>query len=474
MDTQGPLAQSTINARHKVILFVTVVLTGSALLAGAQLNESLGFLMLGSALAWVAGSKAALRAFNMVRRFPAKSLPSLRILLSMALGGCLFGAVLVWSNLNSFLSSAAMALLGIVISFFLQPATKRPWLNYLIWGVATLGFFLCVVGATMIGGLPADRGERVGQMTIPGFIALLIGIFWLPSGLRVIQAGIAKPELQDTSASEPHIRKRTFWLYILLVLGSLVLVLWLGLLAFTAFSDSVFALQHTDQQSSANAPSYFSPIIFLMLLAWLPYCCWKAILAREPNIDPPNVALHRRITFAVGAVLTAVLSIAITFGIQNGHDRFTTFQVESGMDAFKNVATQIGAIKSRDLRTTKDYIDAYGEIDSLLPQFDEKLKDYTRFLADAEQRDRDRGPLNIQRFYKNDKDWLTWDNQMFALLSEDSAVTAKEVLVAKQMAGLPENEQVEFWKNNFQPLLENEDQLRKKITAIAQHVPGHP
>ena len=39
-----------LNRRHKAILFITLVMTGSGLLAGARLNEALGIFMLGVAL----------------------------------------------------------------------------------------------------------------------------------------------------------------------------------------------------------------------------------------------------------------------------------------------------------------------------------------------------------------------------------------------------------------------------------------
>src|SRR5580700_114194 len=52
-----------LNRRHRAILFVTLVLTGSALLIGAELKHSLGMMLLGMALAWALGSDAASNSY---------------------------------------------------------------------------------------------------------------------------------------------------------------------------------------------------------------------------------------------------------------------------------------------------------------------------------------------------------------------------------------------------------------------------
>jgi hypothetical protein len=70
------------------------------------------------------------------------------------------------------------------------------------------------------------------------------------------------------------------------------------------------------------------------------------------------------------------------------------------------------------------------------------------------------------------KEWLIWDDQMFELLRQDSALTRKQVQLAKQMATLPKENQVEFWNKNFQPLLEEEDGLRQKITSTKGSMPA--
>jgi hypothetical protein len=178
------------------------------------------------------------------------------------------------------------------------------------------------------------------------------------------------------------------------------------------------------------------------------------------------------VTGIIGGLFMTALCIAITFGVQNGNDRQSTAQIEAATKGFQDVATKIGAIKSRDLRTTKDYIDAYEAIDPLLGEFDGKLKQFTDVLATTEQRERTRGPLNIQRVYgKNSKEWLTWDMSTFALLRQDSELTKKQIQVMKQMAELPAQSQVEYWKQNFQPLQQDEEALRQQLAMAQKSVP---
>jgi hypothetical protein len=210
-----------------------------------------------------------------------------------------------------------------------------------------------------------------------------------------------------------------------------------------------------------------------MLLAWWPYACWKSILERKPNTTLANVKNHKRVTMVLGALFTVTLCVAITFGIQNGNDRMATAQIEEGKKNFQDVAVKIGNIKSRDLRTTKDYINAYVEMEPLLTQFDDKLQHFTSIIAEAKQRDRNRGPFNIQQLYGDkEKEWLVWDTQMFDLLRQDSELTRKQVLVAKQMTTLSEEDQVEFWKKNFQPLVDEENVLRQKIMSAKGTMPA--
>jgi hypothetical protein len=453
-----------LNRRHKTILFITMVMTGSSLLAGARLNEALGMLMLGAAFAWLVGSETASRTYSYLRRIPSKTGPWLRVLLLMGFGGCLLVAVAVWSSFNWFLVAAAMSVLGMLISPCRRLPTENRWLKFIAWGLAIAVFFLAAMGAVMLSGTAQQNAERIGELAVYGLIALPMGMLWLIKGWRLILAGISAEKAADgTQLENTSNRKGTKWLHVSLFVGTTVLTLWLGLLAFSAFSDSVFAFQVKATSKPSNP---LSPVILVMLLAWWPYTCWKRILEREPNTTTANVKSHKRVTMILGALFTAIVCVAITFGIQNGNDRMSTAQVEQGTKDFQAVAAKIGSIKSRDLRTTKDYIDAYKEIEPLLAEFDGRLQHFNDILTKAQQRDKNRGPLNIQRLYgSKEKEWLVWDFKTFELLRQDSELTKKQIRTVKQMAEFPDEYQVEFWKKNLNPLLEEENVVRQQLAS---------
>ena len=61
-----------LNRRHKTVLFITLVATGSALLAGASLGEGLGIFILGATFAWVIGSGSHLEFSILPGKFQAE------------------------------------------------------------------------------------------------------------------------------------------------------------------------------------------------------------------------------------------------------------------------------------------------------------------------------------------------------------------------------------------------------------------
>jgi hypothetical protein len=465
-----------LNRRHKAVLFLTLVMAGSSLLAGATLTEAVGMLMLGGAFAWLVGSEAVVRAYQNVRTLPGIIRPWLRTLLLMVLGGCLLVGVAVWSNFTSFLVVASMSIFGMLLSSLLHFPTERRWLQTISWILAIVVLFFAAVVAAMLSRTPQQNMQRIGELTVYALIALSVGMFRLARGWRLILAGItAENALDATQTANTDKGQGTKWLYVSLFLGTVILTLVLGLLAFSAFTDSVFPLQ-TKAIAKPSNPQDGSAATFLALLAWLlawwPYASWKSILKREPNTVTANVKRHKRVTTVLGALFTVILSVAITFGIQNGYGRIATARLEDRMKDFKDVAAKIGAIKSRDLQTTKDYVDAYAEMEPLQVEFDGRLRSFTDFLSEAKQRDRNRAPINIQHLYGSKyKEWLVWNDEIVDLLRQSNELTKKEVLVAKQMASLPENYQPKFWQKNFRPLLEEEAALRQKIVSLGRKMP---
>lgn len=468
-----------LNKRHKAIAFVTVVVTGISLLAGISLKESIGMFMLGLALAWVVGSETASQTYGSLRNSSGRILPTLRIWLLMAGGGALFALVCDASHFNSsFLTSASMCIWGLLISPFAQLPTRRRWLKVVVWSLGVIVFFVISGITTTSGHATSAQTRRMGNLLAPALIALAVGIGWLAKAWKLILSGIATKE-EPAVSEEPQDaapRERTGMLYASLVAGIIILTISLGGFTFKAFSDSVLPYQVVSPLPTGPSPEAMGRLLVagcFLLLAWWPYACWKRILEREPNTAPANVLRHKSVTVIVGMCFVVVLSLAVTFGIQNGSDRVTTTQLEEVANGWHGIAVRIGTIKSRHLRTTRDYIEAYEEIGSLLPEYDSKLQRTMKILSTAEQRDRNRGPLNIRQFFDggNEQKLLLWDNQMFQELRRDSNLTRQEVLAAKRMARLPQSYQVEFWNENFRPMLENERLLRQQMLLLLKHRP---
>jgi hypothetical protein len=460
-----------LNRRHKTALFITLIVTGCSLLAGATLAEGLGILILGLTFAWVFGSAAITRMLQSARKVPSRSWPILRVLIWMALAGCLLDAVALESNSNTFLVVSTMALFGMLASSFVRLNAEKEWLKYVaaILGTAIFLGTSLGLGDLLFGSSSSHDMTLFAQVIIYGLIAFPIGIFWLIKGWRLVLKGISF-EGSDPAIQSEHVRQKgILWLHILLFAGVFVLTLCLGGLAFSAFSSSVFA---SDTKTGDASQTLFPTVLLLMLFAWWPYACWQSILEREPNTTPKYATRHKLVTTVLGSFFIVILSVAITFGIQNGSDRMTTATIENATKGFQAISNKIGSIKSRDMETTKDYIQAYEEIEFVLPDFDDKLQQFTQALTDSENRNKSRGPLNIQYLYgRKNEEWTKWDKTAFDLLRQDSELTKRQIQVVRSMADLPEGEQVAYWRQNFQPLQQQEESLRQQMAAVKQKIP---
>lgn len=461
--TAGP---ELMNRRHKAVLFLTLVLTGSSLLAGAELKTALGMMMLGVTLAWALGSDAVSQAYSRLKEITSTIHLWIRLPLVMTLAGCVFGGAVVLSKANPVLAMAAMCILGTFAAPFTHLPPQRNWLLIPLWLLALTAFFLAIVGSISLDESFSQYAGRAGQLAVTGFIALLVGIFWLSKGWKLIQKGISvqvAPELDPTEGSQGKALRQ----YIFVLLGVIALTFWLGVATWSASSDWSYAPQKVIESKSNN--NLVQETGFILLLAWLPYSIWKKILDREPNSDIKNLRRHRQVTSAAGMIFSVVLCFAVTFGFQNGNDRVLNEKITSATNELVGVEKKIGAIKQRDLKTTSDYIQAYSEIEPLLPEFDSKIQQCVEIYEDGRQLNERRGPINIQRFYKRNSPKV-WQNSidMFELIRQVSVLTKQETLTASNMAARPESEQPEFWQSEFKPLLEQEDTLRSKILILTK------
>ncbi len=455
----------TLNRRHKAILFVTLVLAGCALLVGAELRETLGFLMLGTALAWAVGSDTAVKLYSSAKGFSGTFYSWIRLPLFMALAGALLAAVLIFSRANPVIVVVVMCAAGIFIRPLTTIPTRKIWLRVPLILLAGIVFFLGLAALLSADPISSSQyGERFGQLAVTGFIALLVGVFWLSKGWRLIVRGIgAQPAVEVTSLENPT--KRALGQYISLAFGLLMLVLWLGVLSWSASSNWAYA---ADKPTAEKDNNLLIQVAFIMLLARWPYWSWEMILDRENNSDSKYLRRHRRTATLAGVLFVLVVSLAVTYGVQNGNDRIMVEKITGAAKNLTAVGTKIGVIKQRDLRTTIDYIQAYSEIEALLPEFESEIQRNADVNQEARQADERRGTLNIQVFYKSHKPDL-WKNdyEMLDLVRQADSLTRQETQVVRNMSALPVGEQVAFWQKEFKPLMVQEDELRGKIQTLA-------
>jgi hypothetical protein len=458
------------NRRHKAILFVTLVSTGCALLLGAELKEALGFMMLGSALAWAMGSGTASKFYTGLKATPGRVYPWIRPVLMMTLAGALIGALMLFSVGNPVAVIGVSCFLGIFGAPFTQLATERIWLKIPIALVAACAFVFASVLVVETDVVANNKyGTRFGELLVVSLIAVVCGIFWLSKGWRLIIRGMTPEQPAEGLPIISQEKHRTWPQYISVFVGLGLLTAWLCVISWSASSNWAYAPEKVPNFDPKD--NLLLQVAFVILLARWPFGSWKKILDRQPNSEPRFMKWHKRVTAVAGMGFTLLLGLSVTFGIQNGHDRILTEKTIVMTNDLKSVATKIGAIKARDMQTAGDYIQAYSEVEALVPELQTQIDRYDEIVRDLNQRDARRGSINIQRFYKSYRPAYRENLKEQALVVHALlSVTKEEVEAAKQMRALPLQYQPGFWKESFRPLLIKDNELREKALALdAEH-----
>ncbi len=118
-----------------------------------------------------------------------------------------------------------------------------------------------------------------------------------------------------------------------------------------------------------------------------------------------------------------------------------------------------------------EYVTAYAQIEPLLTEYDQKLQEYSELYNTAQRRDQKRGLINIRRL-QNRYNPEVWRNtsELIALIREINDVMKKEASVIHDMRSIPEQEQVQFWHEEFMPLVAQEHALRERLVIAGQKV----
>jgi hypothetical protein len=188
--------------------------------------------------------------------------------------------------------------------------------------------------------------------------------------------------------------------------------------------------------------------------------------------EPNAAAKRRRISIIAVLLITAsALSVAIVLGVQIHDDHLLTARIIQTEAELRAIGAGIADTKDHEFKTMAEYVAAYAQIEPLLTEYDQKLQEYSELYSTAQQRDQKRGLINIQRL-RNRYNPEVWRNtsEIITLIREINDVMKKQASVIRDMRSLPEQERVQFWHEEFMPLLAQEHALRERLLVAGQKV----
>jgi hypothetical protein len=164
-------------------------------------------------------------------------------------------------------------------------------------------------------------------------------------------------------------------------------------------------------------------------------------IAGEERRSPERA--QRWVAAALVVVLTVVLGVAITLGVQDHRDRALAAQIKESELELRIAGARIAGIKDRDFQTMTDYIDAYGQIEPLQKDYDQKLQRYSDLCDRAKQRDQKR-LTNIWRRHNryNPEVWrnaseiidLVRHKEFMPLLAQEHVLREKLLLAGQRIS----------------------------------------
>ena len=95
---------------------------------------------------------------------------------------------------------------------------------------------------------------------------------------------------------------------------------------------------------------------------------------------------HRKFNLTTGVLFGIIGIVSVFGGVWNGHRRENIQRMESFLaqtPSLAEIANKIVSIKARDLKSTQDYVDAYKEIESLLPEWKKRFSDVPKGLEEV-------------------------------------------------------------------------------------------
>jgi hypothetical protein len=170
-------------------------------------------------------------------------------------------------------------------------------------------------------------------------------------------------------------------------------------------------------------------------------------------------------------LLGIALTIAIAVGIHDHSDHVLAAQMTQSEARLKTTGARIADIKDREFKSMADYVNAYAQVEPVLNDYDHTLREYVDLCNRAQLRD-ETGLLNNIRPRRRRHNSAVCRNtgEVIELIGQINEVMKKEVSVIRDMNSLPEKEQVQFWHEEFVPLMAQERALRETLLSVGQRM----
>ena len=199
---------------------------------------------------------------------------------------------------------------------------------------------------------------------------------------KASSAGATRTELDkrltSMSAELSSLQKKsTRGLYIWLCLLLAMFLAWLASFLFIFVSHLTFS--GSEEWPKPN------PVPLVLFIAGIA-ADWKAILARESESEYVFKRKHRRFNLATGVLFGIIAVVSVFAGVWNGHRREKVQRIESFLaqtPPLAEIGNRIGNIKARELKSANDYVNAFEEIASIMPEWKKRFDNVAKGLEEV-------------------------------------------------------------------------------------------
>jgi hypothetical protein len=172
-------------------------------------------------------------------------------------------------------------------------------------------------------------------------------------------------------------------------------------------------------------------------------------------------------------VAGGVIAVVVAFRIQSHDEHLLTAQMIRSESELRETGARIANIKDHQFKSMPDYVKAYAQVEPLLSEYDHELQEYSDLCNRAQRHDQTRWRIDSRRHRYNSETWRN-ASEIIELVRQINAVMKKEVSVVRDMSSFPEQEQVQFWHQEFVPLLAQEHALRERLLLVGERVSRQP